>query len=393
MGRPKKVDNVNSNNDSSNDPLNKTLEALFVKEKEFHYNDILDVEYSVGSGSIKLDSIVNFVPGVHQATGISGGGKTSLGFAYMKNFLDDTSYERRAIYFRAERKESKEMKLRSGIKYVFRWEDWVDGTCMVVKSNVYELVLTTIRQSCKPEVAGKRQLFYMVDSTNALIPKGDIDKDFADANKVAGGALLASDFLRRMTMHLSSHGHICYLISQVRSKIKISQYAEAEPALSNNSGGHAMTHYSNYILEAQGTRKSDQILEKDENGKEVVIGHMARFYVCKASSDTIVDTEVQYPIRHGAVDGNANYIEHEIVTTLLELKLAVGTTWIQLDSSLHAELKSIKADSPEKHNGAAAFRKYLGENQEITDFLYKKCLECIRIKTAYKNSNPGSSEA
>ena len=37
---------------------------------------------------------------------------------------------------------------------------------------------------------------FIIDSMDSLVPKNDLEKPPEEANKVAGGALLSSDFLR-----------------------------------------------------------------------------------------------------------------------------------------------------------------------------------------------------
>ena len=65
---------------------------------------------------------------------------------------------------------------------------------------------------------------FIIDSMDALVPRGDLEKSSDDAIKVAGGSLLSSNFLRNMALALASKGHICYIISQIRSTIKLNPY-------------------------------------------------------------------------------------------------------------------------------------------------------------------------
>ena len=84
---------------------------------------------------------------------------------------------------------------------------------------------------------------------DSLVPKADLEKPPEEANKVAGGALLSSDFLRKMALGMTTRGHICYMISQVRSKVSINPYEKTDARVTNASGGNALLHYSDWILE------------------------------------------------------------------------------------------------------------------------------------------------
>ena len=77
---------------------------------------------------------------------------------------------------------------------------------------------------------------FIIDSMDSLVPKADLEKGPEEANKVAGGALLSSDFLRKMALGLSTRGHICYMISQVRSNVSINPYQKTDAKVTNASG-------------------------------------------------------------------------------------------------------------------------------------------------------------
>ena len=71
--------------------------------------------------------------------------------------------------------------------------------------------------------------FFIIDSVDGCIRKEDLDKGTQEAVKVAGGALLTSEFLKRMTLKLGKLGHVCILIHQNRSKIQLNQYEKKDP--------------------------------------------------------------------------------------------------------------------------------------------------------------------
>ncbi len=338
---------------------------------DIFYDD--DIEYSVSSGSLTFDIETNggIRPGVTRMSGISEGGKTSCSFGYMFNFLNTPGRKRRGVYFRAEKKESKEMSERTGIKFVHTHEEWKDGTCFVFKSNVYEAVVSLIRTLVHDNPT-KTEFFFVVDSLDSLVPRDDLAKGFEEANKVAGGALLTSDFLRKMAVSLSNRGHVCILISQVRSTVTINPYAKTDPKLTNASGGNAAIHYSDWIFEFQ-QRWNDDIIWEGEKNKSKRLGHYCKVIFRKSPNEK-TGREVKYPICYYRKSGKSIWVEYEIFDLLLAFDyLKKGGAWLNFSSSAFKELKDCGFDTvPEKIQGKDQFITFLEDNPKIAQFYFNK---------------------
>ena len=54
-----------------------------------------------------------------------------------------------------------------------------------------------------------------------------------------------------MALGMTTRGHICYMISQVRSKVSINPYEKTDARVTMATGGNALLHYSDWILEFQ----------------------------------------------------------------------------------------------------------------------------------------------
>ena len=132
-----------SNTVNPEDILGNYLKA----NKDDHYNFEETVEYKVSSGSLQLDLYLagGFGPGLHRFTGVNEGGKTSESLQVMKNFLG-TLDKSRGLYIKAEGRLGPEVQERSGVKFVFTPEEWVDGTCFVFESNIYETAMGLISE-------------------------------------------------------------------------------------------------------------------------------------------------------------------------------------------------------------------------------------------------------
>jgi RecA/RadA recombinase len=345
------------------------LSSHLKDNKDSHYNFEDEQIFNVSTGSILLDSELGGsleVPAIVRFTGVSGGGKTSSALLIMNNFLK-TIPNAKGLLVKAEGRLNSNVKRISGVDFVDKPEDWDNGKCFVLRSNVYENIATLILELIQNNPENTRY-YFLVDSMDALISKNDLSKGFDDSAKVAAGAVLTSNFLRRIMLPLSTFGHICGLISQVRSNVQINPYAKGDPKLTNSSGGNALQHYADWIFEFQPRYKSDQIVE---DGK--IIGHWSKILLRKTTNEKD-GTEVTYPIRHGRSDGKSVWLEYEIADMLIQWGFAKKSgAWIAFDKALIDELKKqTDQDLPEKIQGMEQLRTFLEEDSKICEYLFQK---------------------
>lgn len=350
----------------SKDILKEHLRA----NKQFHFNNEASPNYLVSTGSLIMDIAMDggVRPGMLRFTGISEGGKTSEMLTIANNFLSDKkNTKRKGVLIKSEGRLSPQMEARSGIKFVETPEDWDDGTCFAFKTNVFETAIDLIR-SLVMDNPEKIQYVVVIDSMDALMPKGDFEKKSDEAVKVAGGALLLSDFLRRMSLAFSSMGHLCLLSSQIRETIKLNQYEKGTPKLTNASGGHAITHYADWILEAQSRWKVDIIL--DSKGKPV--GHFAKFTLRKTANEKS-NTDIRYPVKYNQTKGQSIWKAYEVVDLLVMFELVTkGGAWFTFTPSTLAEIKNAKLTCPEKVQGMEGLREIFEENPALTELFVNK---------------------
>ena len=348
----------------------KSVLSSFLKEtKGEHYNFEDEKVFNVSTGSLLLDSEMGGaleVPAILRFTGVSGGGKTSSALLIMKNFLD-TVPNAKGFLVKAEGRLNSNVKNVSGVKFIDKAEDWEHGTCFVLKTNIYENIATIILELIKNNPDGSRY-FFLIDSMDALIAKNDASKGFEDSQKVAAGAVISSHFLKMIMLPLSTFGHVCALISQVRSNVQINPYAKTDPKLTNSSGGNALQHYADWIFEFQPRYKADQIVENSK-----IIGHWAKIVLRKTTNEK-EGTEITYPIRHGRTGGNSIWIEYEVADMLIQWGFAKKAgAWLNFDAALITEItKDTKLTMPEKIQGMDQLRTFLEENREICLYLANK---------------------
>ena len=343
------------------------IQSYLNDHKDEHFNFEKEPHYVVSSGSLLLDIEMSggIRPSIIRASGVSEGGKTSCALSFARNF-QQTMENSMVVYIKSEGRLSPEMLARSGL-------DTSKEKLFIYKSNIFESVLQLMRELIMNNPT-ECKYFFIIDSMDAMVPKKDMDRSFEDSDKVAGGSVLSSNFLKKMALGLSTKGHICFMISQVRSKVSINQYEKTDPKLTNASGGNALLHYSDWILEFQPRYGGDSIPPKDDKPE----GHYCKIIFRKSSNEK-TGTVVRYPIKYGRTGGKSIWVEYEVLLMLLQWKMAEAKgAWIIVADELIKELKEAGLEMDSKHQGMDNFRKYLEKEQEICDYLFTKLKNALQ---------------
>ena len=356
-------------NKDSSSPISQIQDYL-ERNKGDHYNFEEERLYTVSSGSLLLDIEMGggIKPGIIRASGVTEGGKTSCALSFARNF--QKMENSMVVYVKAEGRLSDEMIDMSGV-------DTSEEKWFVFKCNVYETVINFIRQLVKDNPTEVKYMF-IVDCMDALVPKGDLEKGADEALKVAGGSLLSSDFLRRMALALASRGHICYMVSQVRATLRLNPYEKGEPKVTNASGGNAILHYSDWILEFQ-PRYVKDLITTQPNGKGDRLGHWCKIIFRKSSNEK-TGVEARYPIRYGRTDGKSVWVAYEVVDMLLAWDMAQAKgAWVTISDDIIEEVKEkLDLEFKKQHQGMDNLRKYFEENKEIGKYLFFKFRDVLK---------------
>jgi RecA/RadA recombinase len=353
---------------------NEILSSFLKGNSDDHYNFEETIDYKVSSGSLQLDLQLGggFGPGLHRFVGINESGKSSQSLEVMKNFLLEVPNSK-GFYIKAEGRLSPEIQARSGVKFVFSAEEWEVGTCFVFESNIYETVVDAMRQLVVKNDE-KIKFCFLLDSVDGLIAKNDLDKSFEESSKVAGGAVIAATFMKKMSIALAKRGHMAVFISQVRADIKLDPYSKAPVRQTSATGGNALLHFANWILEFEPRFKSDLILKNSSDKtidlqKNPIIGHWAKVTVKKSPNEK-TNLTIPYPIRYGRTGGKSIWIEKEIVDLLLAWELVSKSgAWFAPSEDFLQLLSEKGLSFPEKIHGEAALFKVVEEDTELCKFL------------------------
>lgn len=353
------------------------LSNLLKSTKDCHFNLLEERYWKISTGSLLLDSVVGGVtPGLHRFVGQNSGGKTSEALEVLRNFFRQVP-KSKGIYFNAEGRLSKEMKERSGHKFVTKPEDWDYGTIFILDTNIYEQVAQTIETLIKSE--GDSFYGMILDSTDAMILKNDLAKTFEESNKVAGGAVIASNLMKRIAIPLSKRGHLAIFISQVRSDISLDPYAPKNVRQISATGGNALLHYANLIIQFEPRFNKDLILTKD--GEQVSasnppLGHYAKVIIKKSNNETN-NYSVRYPVKYGAKGESSVWVGKEIVDSLLQWEdLEKAGAWFNFSKEICAKIPQLPQDG-KKFQGMDAVFSFIEANPELRDILFNHLVNLV----------------
>tara|TARA_R110000765_G_scaffold356561_2_gene446662 strand:+ start:960 stop:2060 length:1101 start_codon:yes stop_codon:yes gene_type:complete len=342
-----------------------SVDALYKHLKQSddeHYSFSEAVDYRVSSGSLNLDLQMGggLNPGINVFSGVAGGGKTSCALTFAANFQKETENSF-VVYIKAEGRMSDRILKSTGI-------DTSKDKWFLYSGNIFENVGALIK-NCIDQNPDNLRYMFIIDSMDALILKDDAEKGLDQAVKVAGGALLTSTLCKRLALRTAHNGHIALCICQVRSKVSINPYAKEDPKLSNNSGGNALQHYANWILEFQSNHyKSSKFFGKD---KEEAVGHLCKIAIRKSMTEN-VGKIVGYPIKYKSENGSV-WVEREVINQLGAWEMIKKSgAWISFNEETLEDLIAQGYDVEEKFQGEDNLLLFFEENPKVTRYFFNK---------------------
>lgn len=354
-------------------PLN-NLQAILNSNQELHFNnnDVVSKDYKISTGSLKLDIELGggLGSGAHRLIGVREGGKTSFSLELIRNFQNTMTpnkngpFNEYTVYFKAEGRLSEDILKRSGI-------DTNPERFFIVKSNIYEFVIDTMRGLLKNNKKKIKYLF-VIDSIDGLITKAEEEKTSEDSARVGSSAMMLSKLFQKMSLYLSEHGHMAIFISQERSQISILPYAPKAQTQGNSSGGNAIQHYVNFALNFKQRFKDDNIYEDNDETK--IIGHWCKVELLKTVNDNS-NVLVRYPIKRR----EGIWREYEVADLLLawDFYKKVGK-WYKINTNESGLIKALKEKFGvrilDAFDGQSQYMEFFNDskNKDIVDFLYEE---------------------
>lgn len=386
---PVKATNPEKDKSAPLDPTAQMASYLKKTEKD-HFNLVETVPpLRLSTGSLNLDmEMGGFSEGAHRIMGGPNLGKTPFAINCVDTFLDEVPNSR-AVWCKAEGRLSERNMSRSRHRFVFKAEDWVVGTILVFKNNIYEAWIDLMRDLVMNNPTKCRYAF-VTDSMNSLILRNDQTKATDEASRVAGAPMLTSQLFQRIGMALNEMGHIAFFLSQVTSEIKLNPYDKTPPRQGSSSGGNSIAHNANESLEFLNWYEGDLILknpdERLHRTNNPALGHVLKVKLQKSSSEKRFVT-VEIPIKYGVTHGSAIWREREIGDQMLAWGLVSktnpnaekkeGTTekkggsWLYMSPALLGELEAAGITGlPEKVQGLNQLYDLLETRRDVADHLF-----------------------
>ena len=358
---------------ASNTPQD-LLESYLQENKDDHLNFVEEQYYKVSTGSALYDLYTNggLPPGLHRYVGPPESGKTSAILEVCRNFLA-TRKNRRVLYVKAEGRLSREMQARTGLKFVWSAEEWVDGTIFVFETNIYETVVNLISKLSVASEENKTQYAFVIDSMDGLILRNDAVKTIDENNKVAGAPALTKKFLQKMANGMTKRGHLALLTSQYSTNLNLDTYAGAsDKRPKQGGGGWAIAHYANFVFDFSESYNSDWIKEDDKapiSTTNAALGKWVKVKFLKSTNEK-TNMSISYPVKLGVTGGSSVWRSYEICDLMKMYKMVLGKGWLNLPDKLAEEALAAKVELPEgaKWHGTPNFLKWLDENEPAQKF-------------------------
>lgn len=372
MAKDKKTENFDKGEVSKN-----TLNSMMNGYKDDVYNHISEKPVKISSGSLILNAMLGGGVsncGTIRLAGSHSSGKSSQAFLLMSNFFS-TIPNSKGIYVKAEARLSENLQTRTGLKFVFKADEWVAGTVFVLETNQFEVMADMIESLLKVMYQSGEKLCCIIDSLDGLILSADLkDKKITDGIKVAGVPSLLKLFNRRIGLPVNKYGALLILISQASSDIRINPYSKEPPRAVNGAGGASAAHCADVILEYNPRYSGDLILENPKERPSMenkVIAHECSITIKKSTNET--DSMVcRIPIKRGRV-GNSVWVERELVDMCLAFQvLKKEGAWFSFESSLIEEAKKDGVVIKEQLHGLNGAYSYIEEDKSVFNWMYNK---------------------
>ena len=363
----------------------KVAAERFFQQNKGNIYDKVDEPYVVSTGVVPLDlELGGGIPSgiLVRLLGVPTSGKSSEGLLIIKNFLE-TRKRARALIIPTEARLTEKLRNRSGVKFVEKPEDWVNGTCLILPMNVYEklasFIYTLVKTNEMHKPDNRENFIFMVDSMDYLTLESDLEKDFHEARKVAGPQYLTKILWSKLALPFMTGQHIFLAISQQSAAPKIDARAKDPLRQGGSSGGTNIQYQSSLVIDFSLRYEGDYILadetEKYDPEKNDKIGHVVKAVIRKSDVERY-DVKFEYSVKYGRTGGNSVWIERDLVNVLKDWHLITGAgSWYTMDADLVKEIRVFSPEFPEKLQGINAWYEVLTNDRKVLEFLINKFKE------------------
>ncbi len=364
------------------DEIQVVAQTFFRENKNSLYTDSSE-SFKVSTGVFSLDYLLG--GGISSGTqvrllGPPTSGKSSEGLLIIKNFLEEKP-KRRGLIIPTEARLTDKLKSRSGVKFVESPDDWVDGTCLVLPTNIYEKIANFLWDLVKTNEMRKKDerenFIVMIDCMDYLCLEADMEKSFGETRKVAGPQYLTKMLWSKMALPFNAGQHIFLAVSQQSAAPKIDPYAKDPLRQGGSSGGTNIQYQASTVIDFSSRFEGDYILQnpdiKYDPKKNDKIGHAVKGFIRKSDNERY-DVKFEYCVRYGRTIGKSIWTERELFDQMVvwEFLKREGVGSFMVETGLLEELKKIDSEFPDKFRSANRVYDYLESKEEVVKYLTEK---------------------
>jgi RecA/RadA recombinase len=306
-------------------------------------------------------------------------GKTSMALSWARNWQLKYGEQARVVYVNAEGRLTKDLLERSGLnlnKPYFR----------VLWAQQFEAIYGIVERCLKEDDSLK--YFFILDSTDACVRALDKDKDYNEAEKMAGGAAIASAAGKRLSLLFNWGGHHLFLCSQVRDKMN-SKIPGKDAA-----GGNAPKFYSSLIGEIKKPWSETFIYETPNDKKSTHIGRMCQVKLHKTPNET-TGKIVNIPIRYGLKGGVWRAYEAMMIAQTWKFykTSGAGSAWWEINEEWAEDMEKSNVKFEAKVQGLKQLRDLFDSNPDLVKYcLDKGAIMAGKDRLATKVSDEEATE-
>lgn len=299
--------------------------VIFSRRRSLKALENRNRDFKVSTGSLKMDIFLDggYRSGIIRAGAPREMGKTAMGLAYAKNWLDHwgklgVRAEIHHIDAEGRITAAKVKSSKIDKSPYFKSDGSDDDTFIPIVWNVYEDIGTYIYDKIMENEArdeDKRyRLFFLIDSLDMLIAREGLEKSFDDAAKVAAAQTISTLLVKKLAPFLEDSGNVLYIISQIRANLNMSNPNSPKTKI---SGGFALEHQASMIVEMEKAGSHSFIYAKDSGDeKGDVIGNNTVMKFSKTPNEKS-NRKITVPIKYG----HGVWVEREIVELALQYEL------------------------------------------------------------------------
>jgi len=312
-------------------------------------------------------------------------GKSSQALCWAAEWLKQYPENGVVVYIDGEGKINDEDIQECGIRDLpnYKWgnvKEVESGTFHLMNYNVYDRICDYLRsnlnENAKKKDKDKKKFFIVLDSLDAMIASGDLEKSFSEAAKIGAAQVISAQMMKQIGAYMMAQGHHCHILSQIRANLDINNPNSPK---TKSSGGYAMEHAPMLIGDIKKDYTAKIIFENpkgktlQEKGKPIGKWHCIKFTKTFHNKTGQV---LEIPIKYG----HGIWLEREVIFILKSYGMIQGNNWYSIEESFAEQMKeALGEDIKVKWQGEERIVTYLEENpkvcQWLVDEIKNRCLE------------------